>query len=60
MDGKQIEDREAVKAAVEALDAPPTSPPEAALRRTRRLGSRHRMSNPDVRLQLCRPRKSSG
>jgi FeS assembly SUF system protein len=27
MDGKQIEDREAVKAAVEALDAPPTSPP---------------------------------
>ncbi len=28
MDGKQIEDREAVKAAVEALDAPPTSPPD--------------------------------
>ncbi|CAA2138435.1 Iron-sulfur cluster carrier protein [Hyphomicrobium sp. ghe19] len=28
MDGKQIEDRAAVKHAVEALDAPPTSPPD--------------------------------
>jgi FeS assembly SUF system protein len=31
MDGKQIEDREAVKAAVEALDAPPTSPPDGGV-----------------------------
>ncbi len=31
MEGKQIEDREAVKAAVEALDAPPTSPPDGAV-----------------------------
>jgi FeS assembly SUF system protein len=28
MDGKQIEDREAVRTAVEALDAPHTSPPD--------------------------------
>jgi FeS assembly SUF system protein len=28
MEGKQIEGREAVRAAVEALDAPPTSPPD--------------------------------
>jgi FeS assembly SUF system protein len=31
MDGKQIEDREAVKAAVEALDAPSTSPPDGGV-----------------------------
>jgi FeS assembly SUF system protein len=31
MDGKHIEDREAVKAAVEALDAPPTSPPDGGV-----------------------------
>jgi FeS assembly SUF system protein len=31
MDGKQIEDRAAVKQAVEALDAPPTSPPDGGV-----------------------------
>jgi FeS assembly SUF system protein len=31
MDGKQIEDREALKTAVEALDAPPTSPPDGGV-----------------------------
>ncbi len=31
MEGKQIEDREAVKAAVEALDAPPTLPPDGGV-----------------------------
>jgi FeS assembly SUF system protein len=31
MDGKQIEDREAVKAAVEALDAPPVLPPDGGV-----------------------------
>jgi FeS assembly SUF system protein len=31
MDGKQIEDREALKTAVEALDAPPTLPPDGAI-----------------------------
>ncbi|MFA5955829.1 SUF system Fe-S cluster assembly protein [Hyphomicrobium sp.] len=31
MDGKQIEDREILKAAVEALDAPPTSPPDGGV-----------------------------
>ncbi len=31
MDGKQIEDRELLKAAVEALDAPPTLPPDGGV-----------------------------
>jgi len=31
MDGKQIEDRAALKQAVEALDAPPTSPPDGGV-----------------------------
>ncbi|WP_082072954.1 SUF system Fe-S cluster assembly protein [Hyphomicrobium sp. 99] len=31
MDGKQIDDRAAVKQAVEALDAPPTTPPDGGL-----------------------------
>lgn len=31
MDGKQIEDREALKVAVEALDAPPTTPPDGSV-----------------------------
>lgn len=31
MDGKQIEDRAAVREAVEALDAPPTSPPDSGV-----------------------------
>jgi FeS assembly SUF system protein len=31
MDGKQIEDREAVKAAVESLDAPPPTPPDGGV-----------------------------
>jgi FeS assembly SUF system protein len=31
MDGKQIDDRAAVRQAVEALDAPPTSPPDGGV-----------------------------
>ena len=31
MEGKQIEDREALKTAVEALDAPPTLPPDGGV-----------------------------
>ena len=54
MDGKQIEDREVLKTAVEALDAPPTCQPTPARRRKVAL-------LPPLKLRgLCRLRKSTG
>ncbi len=59
MDGKQIEERKALKEAVEALDAPPTVPPDGGLAPDQQPRPSKRRRPLQLR-RRCRPRKSTG